>query len=838
MAAITIDLARGDSAQEFPKGERLQEAGYELVLQCLADCLEQANRDRDGQGRRCGRSHVHNAIFIDGPRGTGKTAFLLSLRRAWREHREGKGDGCDLCFLPPVDPTLLNNSDNFLNVIVARIYATVADLINEERRNAFWDAFDRVGDALEAETNSTDDNIRGSERLMAFRDHNKLEEHLESLFREACHALGAKALVILIDDVDMSLDKGFHILDVVRRYLASPLVIPVVSGDIELYDTLLTLHFAKELGAEDRLSGLAVEHWRQWSPDQDQDSFLVGRARDLSREYLNKVLPIHQRAKLRLIPELIDLIEVRTGPDSLLKLNDIFRLTAASMSFKANGEEGTRCSFQPAAQTARELLQLLLALKRANLPWQEDAPEWEKSDVRGKVAAVAFANAQARYDGADEFRAKADLEILRQRGALMRMTEIKYFDPKQHPRDRASYRLELARRTRASDEVPERTLPKALMPMPNVEMFIPDLVITKPQWRLSVGGEARFLMRLFTHSGYYSTIGTSNLLLFGRAFELVVSNLIGIVEVGLIETLLVKPPFYSFFHFFPTKHVSVLTEGDEASPDGDGEEVPDVELWSGRIREWRVKQEWLSAHPPSAHLIYKVLNKSFTQFNLYKDVARPGGGGSLADQMLRFSLILLNAFASFEGDPKVVTMQNIALRNPTNFKGDRSWVRNIKPLLDRDEPSFTKALATHPLIEPLLKAVESGEGMPCEHIPMGSNSPAPPTKLTEPLTRAEGERLRAQNAKISGGDKRAATRALLNILGEVGDMMRRIDRGDAPRMAATIIDLVRDNLASLSHAHRSSLCAQLYASGGYPGRIRQILRWAGRLDELIRLLQG
>ena len=43
--------------------------------------------------------------------------------------------------------------------------------------------------------------------------------------------------MILIDDVDMSLDKGVQILDVVRGYMASPLAIPVISGDIDLYNT-------------------------------------------------------------------------------------------------------------------------------------------------------------------------------------------------------------------------------------------------------------------------------------------------------------------------------------------------------------------------------------------------------------------------------------------------------------------------------------------------------------------------------------------------------------------------------------------------------------------------
>lgn len=55
------------------------------------------------------------------------------------------------------------------------------------------------------------------------------------------------ALVVLIDDVDMAFDKGFDVLEVVRKYLASPFLIPIVAGDMKLYKEIIETQFMEKV---------------------------------------------------------------------------------------------------------------------------------------------------------------------------------------------------------------------------------------------------------------------------------------------------------------------------------------------------------------------------------------------------------------------------------------------------------------------------------------------------------------------------------------------------------------------------------------------------------------
>jgi len=854
MEPILVDVSRGDRAQEFKGNERLQREGYKHVLDSLTDCLGQAEKFRDPNRDKNNRIRGHNAIFVNGARGTGKTAFMLSLGHSWAEHRKEMGKATDLYFFPPVDPTLLNNSDNFLNVVVSRIYQEVYQRSQDVDRTAFWSAFDKVSESMAAEQASTDVEIRGAERLMAFGNHGKLEERLGALYQEACAALGTKAMVILVDDVDMSLDKGFQILDTVRRYLAHPLIIPVISGDIELYETLVSLHFAKELKVEEGLKTLTPREWHGVL-DSGDATYLAERSRRLASEYLEKVLPLHQRVKLQLIPQLQQKprIEVLFGPHKV-DLGEVFKWTARAMSFNSNGEEGSELSFTP--RTARELIQLLQTLHRKDLPWSKlDEEGWTTLDVRRKVADAARHQAEAAQNIPREYLARADLQILSSGGP--RLAKIDLFNPASHPQDVTRYPLSVKRpeflssRTasvtqqhlkESLDQI-EKAAPRALLPMPEIEIWHRDLVINGAQWRGQQDGKVRLLMSLFSHAGYYSSYQAISLLYFGRAFELLVSNLLGAISPEEIDAILLGPPYYSNFYFAPTKHVDIdvdfelIRQEEEAEQTGgsSGSIIgnPDGSTLNQEIQNWYHGTDgWLAAHPPSAKLLSMVMNKAFTQFNLYKARPRlePGFGATLAEQIERFRLILLNSFASLESTAERVVQQNIAQNRVTSFENDQSWRQNISPLIeDKTRFSYTRLIATHPLFT---LAADVGRD-----VLIGQNPADPQKALAHGHSEARQTYLERLYRDLPNGVKRESTERIKALLGELATAtIWTTRRENSPEVAGQIIDLIRAALPKFTKEQRAVLAAQLLLSGGYPGRIKVVMRQAGRLDELIRLL--
>jgi hypothetical protein len=85
--------------------------------------------------------------------------------------------------------------------------------------------------------------------------------------------------VLPIDDVDTTLHRAFENLEVVRRYLASPVLLPIVCGDLSLYREVTWRDAFK------RLTKDTAAYHEQAKPFAD----------DLAREYLRKILPLHRR---------------------------------------------------------------------------------------------------------------------------------------------------------------------------------------------------------------------------------------------------------------------------------------------------------------------------------------------------------------------------------------------------------------------------------------------------------------------------------------------------------------------------------------------------------------
>src|SRR5471032_1530537 len=93
----------------------------------------------------------HEAVLLNGGRGTGKSSVLVNLSRYVNDFDDLRNS---LLILKPVDPTLIENGDNlFLNVIVAsllrdeRLRAALRD--QRDGTAEFYTELERLGSALE-----------------------------------------------------------------------------------------------------------------------------------------------------------------------------------------------------------------------------------------------------------------------------------------------------------------------------------------------------------------------------------------------------------------------------------------------------------------------------------------------------------------------------------------------------------------------------------------------------------------------------------------------------------------------------------------------------------------
>ena len=309
----------------------------------------------------------HEAVLLDGGRGTGKSSVLVNLSRyidGIEDLRE------ELLILKPVDPTLLENGDNLLlNVIVAallrdpKVRKALHD--SQDGTTEFYTELERLGSALEGIQKISSE--FGLDRLQAFVENQELAEHVHMLFYRALRLTGKKLVVLPIDDVDTSLELAFDNVDAVRKYMTSPCVIPIISGDLDLYDDIIYRRFAHRLA-------------RQGMQD---DTAALQRARHLAEEYERKVMPLPRRIRL---PELRTYlndpdIHLAENGRELIPLPVFKHWLEALINDRVNGEDNSERELP--LSTVRELAQFVQASRKLLEPLKTF---FDENDVAGDEA--------------------------------------------------------------------------------------------------------------------------------------------------------------------------------------------------------------------------------------------------------------------------------------------------------------------------------------------------------------------------------------------------------------------------------------------------------------------
>lgn len=205
------------------------------------------------QGKGKARN-VHNAISIFANRGAGKTTFLLSaiewLRNSFSE---------TLC-LKPIDPSMIGIKENAFVNIIAEIHEHVI------RKIESYDYSCRDGEDLRDLQRLIDKSFTGLMEALSFMDgigkkgkyedwddaefaarmgmekaisSNNIDELFQKYVYYALKLLGKQCVVISFDDIDTDFKKGYEILEIIRRFMTSPMIITILTGDLELYGKLV-----------------------------------------------------------------------------------------------------------------------------------------------------------------------------------------------------------------------------------------------------------------------------------------------------------------------------------------------------------------------------------------------------------------------------------------------------------------------------------------------------------------------------------------------------------------------------------------------------------------------
>lgn len=696
VSPIYFPLDQGERATHLKANQLLARTVYDKLGGMLNESLPSetpSSEDEDQFPRHRG----HSSIFLDGDRGSGKTTVVVNLPKylTTEDARSRYPDLADsIHVLDPIDPSQLEDGDDlFLNVVVAAVLSDRHVKAQRDKKPDQWrelhESLQSLGVALTGKETQSDG--VGLDRLRAFMGTQELAGAVHDFFSKAARLLGKRLLVLPIDDVDTTLHRAFENLEVVRRYLSSPVLVPIVCGDLDLYSEVTWRDAFRRLTTD-------VAHYHEQAKPV---------AENLALEYLRKVLPVHRRLRMPGVSDFLNDNRILLGVEGQhqqghqLTLPHLDAWLRALLAGPVNEHEKSRLRipiptiralsqlvsrvrpgipelekayFNEANTQPPQVMQLLRLMRRiSNVRDARSAVSSERSGLgASSVMSTSRVNLTAWHSALSEhfmFEPEAGAACLvllakrywhrMARGPVFRTPLFQPLTQVDHPQLRyIRTRAALAWHAELAGRLPEAWV-ENLKEQSVLAFATPEIgrAVVPDRWTLTDdGGEAHvsqaaagLLVELITHHNFYSTSKRATLICSGRVLELLVTSLVRPVMTDDIERILKSAPFHSAVSVASTKavyfsidEIEVGEMETEAAPgDESASDIETLERQYDRAREikaltsslnaWR-REMGLSQLPSSPWLIYCALNKTFNQAPMF---TRPLG---LSEQPKKESL--------------------------------------------------------------------------------------------------------------------------------------------------------------------------------------------------------
>jgi len=301
---IQIDLTKPLAARRVGADELIQRD----ALQAISSIVKRQLKDvppRPGSGpvdNDYAIDRRHNAITVAGGRGTGKTTFMLSLRRLLEKELAEQ-----LVWLRPIDPTLIESREHIFVNVLAEMWLQVNRAATVDRKSANYKQWsERYLSGLAEGLQMLEGGAAGSSRdadwqspqysmdlgISRANSSAKLEWRFHEFIEKTLVLLDKKAFVVTLDDIDTQFERGWTVMEVVRKYLTSPSLIVLVLGDMHLYSLLVRRQMWSMMTGTVPVERLGEQE-------------LAEAIHRLESQYLEKIFKVQNRVKLQTLDEVL-----------------------------------------------------------------------------------------------------------------------------------------------------------------------------------------------------------------------------------------------------------------------------------------------------------------------------------------------------------------------------------------------------------------------------------------------------------------------------------------------------------------------------------------------------
>jgi len=301
---IVIDLSNSNHNRPVSKGsELIQKQAFDSLKKKLEEDIKLTSGathtdDYDDYDDEIYPAGSGLTYFIDGTRGAGKSTFLrFALQQLANPERVHP--------LMYLDPSRIESSEIVLLHVLKQLrrlaHASLGrNKVHEERMEKFRRLFQQIAGGLHLFI-AKDDVLKDLDAelfldygLDRAADSQRLRTSLHQIIDLVCEMYKVSALVVAIDDADTKAEMAIKVLECIRKYLDTPRMVVLVTGDLEMYSLLVQNHFQRDFASEDK--GLNADR-------RQQQTRMVEHLED---QYLLKLFPIQRRIQLKTLHTLAE----------------------------------------------------------------------------------------------------------------------------------------------------------------------------------------------------------------------------------------------------------------------------------------------------------------------------------------------------------------------------------------------------------------------------------------------------------------------------------------------------------------------------------------------------
>lgn len=303
MAQVVIKLSESANAKRFNANNLIHSDEFEKAKGWIKNRIDKVKDKKIDEKER-----LHDTITILGSRGSGKTSFLLSLLDSCTREK-------DVEVIDIIDPTLIEEKGHIFLTIISQIADVVERKISKSDCNPESKAYLTKNEwkeklkSLAAGIPSIDgiggnyDSWQDPEFIMdkglrSVRAAKKLEFNFHELLKLGLKILDKKVFIIALDDIDIDFRKGWPVLETIRKYLTSPYLITLLSGDLKLFSKAIRKQQWKNFG-----KALLKNEGEQLHKMDDYEDLVT----EMEGQYLQKVMQPQRRIHLTTIQEKINI---------------------------------------------------------------------------------------------------------------------------------------------------------------------------------------------------------------------------------------------------------------------------------------------------------------------------------------------------------------------------------------------------------------------------------------------------------------------------------------------------------------------------------------------------